>query len=238
MDNQPVETHNHPDQRGSVPQSKTYMAEKLRGATVMYAPAIVLDLFKGISVLATAFGKLPDPQKSGAARLLRAIITAGALLPWVYLLLVRPWHMRWGATDEEVRKSLPGDELAPHPTLESTRALTIRAPAKEVWRWLMQLGQDRGGFYSYDWLENLADLAIHSAEEIVPELQNLKVGDLVRWPPRGWAPKPVCASPSWNRGIPSFSTSPPTPTRGARSTAMTQTWAGTTGGAGCSSWTK
>ena len=53
MDNQPVETHNHPDQRGSVPQSKTYMAEKLRGATVMYAPAIVLDLFKGISVLAT-----------------------------------------------------------------------------------------------------------------------------------------------------------------------------------------
>jgi hypothetical protein len=219
MDNQPVETHNHPDQRGSVPQSKTYMAEKPRGATVMYAPAIVLDLFKGISVLATAFGKLPDPQKSGAARLLRAIITAGALLPWVYLLLVRPWHMRWGATDEEVRKSLPGDELAPHPTLESTRALTIRAPAKEVWRWLMQLGQDRGGFYSYDWLENLADLAIHSAEEIVPELQNLKVGDLVRWPPRGWAPKPVCASPSWNRGIPSFSTSPPTPTRGARSTA-------------------
>jgi hypothetical protein len=152
-----------------------------------YAPAIVLDPFEGISVLATAFGKLPDPHKSGAARLLRAIIAAGALLPWAHLLLVRPWHMRWRVTDEEVRKSLPGDELAPHLTLESTRALTIRALAKEVWRWLVQLGQDRGGFYSYDRLENLAGADIHNVDRIVSEMQHLKVGDFVPMAPAEWA---------------------------------------------------
>jgi hypothetical protein len=186
MDNQPVETHDHPEQRGSVPQNKTYVAEKLRGATVMYAPAVVLDLFEGISVLLTAFGRLPNPKKSRAARILRPIVTVGALLPWAYLLIVRPWHMRWGATDEDVRKSLPGDELAPHPTLESTRAVTIRAPAKEVWRWLMQLGQDRGGFYSYDRLENLAGADIHNVDRIVPEMQHLKVGDFVPMAPVEW----------------------------------------------------
>jgi uncharacterized protein YndB with AHSA1/START domain len=179
MDSQPVEAHE--------PQDKDYMAEKLRGATVMYAPAVLLDLFEGISVLLTAFGRLPDPQRSRAARVLRPIMAVGALAPWVYLLFVRPWHMRWGATDEEVRKRLPGDELVPHPTLESTRALTIRAPVEEVWRWVVQLGQDRGGFYSYDRLENLAGADIHNVERIVPEMQHLKVGDFVPMAPVEWA---------------------------------------------------
>jgi uncharacterized protein YndB with AHSA1/START domain len=152
----------------------------------MYAPAIVLDLFEGVSVLTTAFGKLPGPRRGRAARVLRPIAAAGALLPWVYLLVVRPWHLSWGATDEDVRKSLPGDELVPHPTLESTRAVTIRAPAEEVWRWLVQLGQDRGGFYSYDRLENLAGADIHNVERIVPEMQHLKVGDFVPMAPVEW----------------------------------------------------
>jgi hypothetical protein len=168
-------------------QDKTYTAEKLRGAAVMYAPAIVLDLFEAISVLATALGKLPDPQRSRAARILRPIITAGALLPWVYLLIVRPWHLSWGATGEDVRKRFPGDELVPHPTLESTRAVTIWAPAEEVWRWLVQLGQDRGGFYSYDRLENLAGANIHNLEQIVPEMQHLKVGDFIPMAPVEWS---------------------------------------------------
>ena len=171
-------------------QDKTYAAEKLRGAAVMYAPAIVLDLFEAISVLATALGKLPDPQRSRAARVLRPILTAGALLPWVYLLIVRPWHLRWGATGEDVRKRFPGDELVPHPTLESTRAVTIGAPTKEVWRWLVQLGQDRGGFYSYDRLENLAGADIHNLEQIVPQMQHLKVGDLFPWHPSSGASPP------------------------------------------------
>src|SRR5215212_10505018 len=131
MDSRTVETRDHLERRGPAPQDKSYMAEKLRGAAVMYAPAVVLDLFEGISVLLTAFGRLPDPNKSRAARILRPIGAAGALLPWVYLLIVRPWHMRWGATDEDVRKRLPGDELVPHPTLESTRAVTVRTPGSQ-----------------------------------------------------------------------------------------------------------
>jgi hypothetical protein len=71
----------------------------------------------------------------------------------------------------------------PRPIAQTTRAITIDAPAEEVWRWLMQLGQGRGGLYSYDRLENLANLDVHSAQEIVPELQELEVGDLVRLAP-------------------------------------------------------
>jgi hypothetical protein len=70
--------------------------------------------------------------------------------------------------------------------LESTRAITVRAPAREVWRWLVQLGQNRGGFYSYDRLENLAGADIHNLEQIVPEMQHLKVGDFVPMAPVEW----------------------------------------------------
>jgi hypothetical protein len=178
-----TEMYPHTNQTNAPGQDKTYTAEKLRGATVMYAPAIVLDLFEAISVLAAALGKLPDPQRSRAARILRPILIAGALLPWVYLLIVRPWHLRWGATGEDVRKRFPGDELVLHPTLESTRAVTIGAPTEEVWRWLVQLGQDRGGFYSYDRLENLAGADIHNLEQIGPQMQHLKVGDFVPMAP-------------------------------------------------------
>jgi hypothetical protein len=167
-------------------QEKAYIAEKVRGAAVMYGPSIALDLFQGVSVLATALGRLPDPRSSRMARILRPLAAMGALAPWVYLLVVRPWHMNWGATDEEVRMRLPGDELVLHPMLESTRALTIRAPAEEVWRWLVQLGQDRGGFYSYDRLENLAGDDIHNVDRIVPEMQHLKVGDFVPMAPVEW----------------------------------------------------
>jgi hypothetical protein len=187
MSTQPTELHPQTNQmNASSGQDRTYIAQKLRGAAVMYGPAVVLDLFEGISVFVMASGKLSHRQGSRAARILRPIMTAGALLPWVYLLIVRPWHMNWGATDEEVRKRLPGDELVPHPTLESTRAITVHAPAKEIWRWLAQLGQDRGGFYSYDRLENLAGANIHNAARIVPEMQHLKVGDFVPMAPVEW----------------------------------------------------
>ena len=180
------EVYPQTNQMNASGQDKTYTAEKLRGAAVMYLPAIVLDLFEAISVLAAALGKLPDPQRSRAARILRPIMTAGALAPWAYLLIVRPWHIIWGATDEDVRKRLPGDDLVPHPALESTRAVTIQAPAEEVWRWLVQLGQDRGGFYSYDRLENLAGADIHNVDRIVPQMQHLKVGDFVPMAPVQW----------------------------------------------------
>lgn len=94
--------------------------------------------------------------------------------------LVRNRFNRWGATDAETRAPVPGDELVPEPRLMSTRAVTIDAPPAAVWPWLVQLGQGRGGLYSYDSLENLLGLDIHSAEEILPAHQRLAPGDLVR----------------------------------------------------------
>jgi len=74
---------------------------------------------------------------------------------------------------------MPGDKLVPRPVVESTRAVTVRASTSEVWPWLVQMGAGRGGLYSYDWLENLAGLGIHSVDRIVPELQDLKEGDVL-----------------------------------------------------------
>jgi hypothetical protein len=100
-------------------------------------------------------------------------LCVGQLATVVGGYLLRRQGLRWGATDQEVHKPLPGDEIVPHPMLETTHAVTVQASAGEMWPWLVQMGVGRGGLYSYDWLENLADLDVHSAEEIVPELQDL-----------------------------------------------------------------
>ncbi|MDJ1431458.1 hypothetical protein [Halostagnicola sp. A-GB9-2] len=97
-----------------------------------------------------------------------------------YHVLLRPWHRTWGATDEEIGRQLPGDDLVPEPSDETTRAITIEAPRDDVWPWIVQLGQGRGGFYSYTWLENLVGADIHNVDRIVPELQELEEGDSIR----------------------------------------------------------
>ncbi len=98
-------------------------------------------------------------------------------------LVARWWYLRWGATGEEVRTALPGDRLVADADLTATRAITIRATAAHVWPWLAQLGQGRGGFYSYDRLENLVGCDIHSADRVVPQWQSMKVGDDIRLHP-------------------------------------------------------
>ena len=103
----------------------------------------------------------------------------------VYGLLIRPWHARWGATEDEVAASLPGDALVSQANISSTRALTIQGSASEVWPWLVQMGQGRAGFYSYEWIENLRGLNIHNSDRILPEFQDLKVGELVPIAPDG-----------------------------------------------------
>jgi hypothetical protein len=102
-----------------------------------------------------------------------------------YAGIIRPWHLRWGATDAEVAAHLPGDALVPHHDLSSTNAITIHAPVAGVWPWLVQIGQGRGGFYSYTWLENLLGCHMHNADRIVPELQALRPGDYLRLHPKG-----------------------------------------------------
>jgi len=101
--------------------------------------------------------------------------------------VVRRWYNRWGATPAETVGAMPGDQLVPFPKLTSTRAVTIDAPLKEVWAWLVQIGQGRGGFYSIDRLENLLRCDIHSADRIIPELQKVHEGDLILLAP-GEAP--------------------------------------------------
>lgn len=100
-----------------------------------------------------------------------------------YALVVRPWHLRWGTREEEAQLSLPGDELVPHPMYETTRAMTIYAPASRVWQWLVQIGVGRGGFYTYDVLENMAGLGIHSADQVRSEWQTLQAGDTIQISP-------------------------------------------------------
>jgi hypothetical protein len=118
-------------------------------------------------------------MKRPAAAAGAAVICGAA----AYLLVVRPWQLRWGATDQECGASLAGDDLIPTPDLMATRAITVHAPAAQVWPWIAQLGQGRGGFYSYDALENLVGCDIHSANRVVPEWQGVKVGDQVKLHP-------------------------------------------------------
>jgi hypothetical protein len=91
--------------------------------------------------------------------------------------------MTWGTRDGEPSDALPGDEIVPQAEVVSTRAVSIDAPPREVWRWLVQLGQGRGGFYSYEWLENLVGCDIQNADRIDPRWQRLAVGDDVRLHP-------------------------------------------------------
>jgi hypothetical protein len=90
---------------------------------------------------------------------------------------------RWGATGEEIASDLPGDDVVRDPQLVSTRAITIEAPPVDVFPWLAQLGQGRGGFYSYDWAENLIGLDIHSADALLPEFQDVRAGTQIRMAP-------------------------------------------------------
>jgi hypothetical protein len=101
-----------------------------------------------------------------------------------YTVLARRRQLRWGATDKECEEQLPGDDLIPNADLAATRAITIDASADQAWPWIAQLGQGRGGFYSYDFLENLIGADIHSADRIVPELQDIHVGDEVLLGPK------------------------------------------------------
>lgn len=116
------------------------------------------------------------------ARAARAAAWATAAVAAV--CLARRASLRWGATTEEVAAALPGDDLVPHPDLVSTRAITVHAAPEDVWPWVVQLGQGRGGFYSYDVLENLVGCDIHSADEVVEEWQHLAVGDRVNLAPQ------------------------------------------------------
>jgi hypothetical protein len=102
-----------------------------------------------------------------------AVFTA---LTALFFFAYRPWHLRWGATEAEVTRPMPGDDRLPGASFSATRAITIRARPEHVWPWLVQIGFNRAGWYSYDLLDNLGR---RSAERIIPELQAIEVGDWI-----------------------------------------------------------
>jgi hypothetical protein len=102
----------------------------------------------------------------------------------VYRLVIQPWQHRWGATDEEIARPMPGDEVIPG-AASTTRAITIRARPERIWPWLVQIGFGRAGWYSYDWIDNDGH---PSADEILPEHQHLEVGDQILMVP-GMGPR-------------------------------------------------
>jgi hypothetical protein len=120
-------------------------------------------------------------MRRGNALGARAVAVGSAVAAGVAVL--RAGYLRWGATNEEVNMALPGDQLVPHADVTATRAITVRAAAADVWPWIAQLGQGRGGFYSYDFLENLVGCEIHSADRIVSEWQLIDVGAEVKLHP-------------------------------------------------------
>jgi hypothetical protein len=123
-------------------------------------------------------------------------MTGIAQLPWtpilwaaaavlalsLYLAVIRPRQLRWGATDAEVARVLPGDDLVTYPSFDATRAVTVKAPPELVWPWIVQIGHRRAGWYSHDWIDNLGR---PSAGRIIPELQALEPGDRVPVSPDG-----------------------------------------------------
>jgi hypothetical protein len=124
-----------------------------------------------------------------STRCLSAAAIAGAAVA-AYVALIRPWHLKWGATPEEIAADLPGDELTPGCTWSATHAITIDAPPSEVWPWIVQLGQDKAGFYSYSWLENAIGCHMGSSDHIVPEYQHIAAGDSIWLHPKA-PPLPV-----------------------------------------------
>src|SRR5581483_6166954 len=114
----------------------------------------------------------------------RRLVALLAISVGMYALLVRPRMLRWGASDEEVRQPYPGADLIPAGQRGATMAVTIDAPPSRVWPWLVQMGCDRAGWYSWDRLDNGG---VPSAERIHPEWQDLAVGDRLASTPSGRA---------------------------------------------------
>ncbi len=113
---------------------------------------------------------------------LPAGVLIAAAVAVTYLRWLRPWHLHWGATPDEVSGAVAGDELIPDPDVTSTRVVEIEAPPSAIWPWLVQMGPGRGGAYTYDWIERRLGIDIRNTDRILPEFQDLKVGDQIAMP--------------------------------------------------------
>ena len=153
-------------------------AQMARALGVVAGGPLLLDALEILGPVSAVAGWPDRVRPRRLRRTARWLTALGLVAPVVDHALVRPWLRGWGATSDERSRPLPGDPDG-QPLFTTTRAVTVHAPAVVVWRWLVQIGQDRGGFYSYDWLENLAGCRVHSAEEVKDEWQQRRAGDLL-----------------------------------------------------------
>ena len=150
-------------------------------------PGLTVD-FLALSVI--AYSESADSRPHVVRH--RAWRLSGIVLSWAFLLYVaivlalRPWNVEWGTTAAERASALPGDEFVPVAQYRIDHAITIDAPPDAVWRWLIQIGQDRGGFYSYTRLENAVGARITNTDRIVSEWQQRGVGELVPTVPENY----------------------------------------------------
>ena len=158
---------------GPVADGRVSTAELVRSFVVVFGGPAILSA-------AAAAAAVSAGRSLRRGRRPRLAAIAGVATAVVYAGVVVSWMNRWGATREELARSYPGDELVPGAGLQTTHGVTIDAPVSEVWPWLAQIGQDRGGFYSYEWLENLAGCRMRNADRIHPEWQHREVGEVVK----------------------------------------------------------
>ena len=163
-------------------------------------PGVLID----VAVILVAWRLPHSPRNAAPAGRTRRILAATAnVVAWSFLahvflvIAARPWYTTWGTTWGERAAPVPGDSLGPSATYQLDHGVTISAPAHEVWPWLLQMGQDRGGFYSNSWLERLVGADIHNADRIVPEWQHREVGDLVRSAQPGYLGGLFGDDPGW-----------------------------------------
>jgi len=141
---------------------RTPIRDAARAFAVVLGPSVVLDAAAGAALASTVHALRRHHRPSRGAALASGLIGA-------YLAVGRPLMLHWGATCEDLETQ----------RAQSTRAVTVDAPPEAVWPWLAQIGQDRAGFYSYEWLENLAGCGMHNADEVHPEWQRREPGEMV-----------------------------------------------------------
>lgn len=160
--------------------------------TTWAIPALLIDGAVALVLWRRRDADPPIPARAGESRRRRGWRRAGAAASLAFvayvtvLVLARPLHVRWGSTGDELRAPLPGDEYALNPTYQVQHAVTIHATPEEIWPWLAQLGHDRGGFYSYTWLENSFGLHVRNADRVHPEWQGVVTGDSIFATPRDY----------------------------------------------------
>jgi hypothetical protein len=156
------------------------------------------ELDRVLATLSVAAASLATGRRWGM-ELIMTSKPAGAALATLagvaaaYFGFLRRWHMTRGATAQEAGGQVAGDELMPNADIVATRVVEINAPPAAIWPWLVQMGPGRGGAYTYAWIERRLGIDIRNTDRIIPELQDLKVGDEIR------CPATRCA---WNASIP------------------------------------